>query len=221
MLLVRDVNGNSVLLRVCNRYLMLQSGHARLEFPRMMDEAQTVSFALTASGRLILIQDDGVIDDVAAFDPVDMLRLHQVHVANQAPMMLHGLSLHVLDTADPAAVLAALRVRVEARLGKAVTSPMPGTPLLIHFNGQSLALGPIVPADDRMALASLARADLRMLVNVFTGDARRSIDLSGLQKRQGPVESVDARLDRVRITGSLPPALPCPGHGTGLGGTRQ
>lgn len=203
----REANGNNVSLRDRNRYLTLQSGRARVEFPRTGDGAQTVSFALTASGRLILIQDDGVIDDVVAFDPVEMLQITQIHVANQAPMMLHDVSLQVLDTAEPAQVLAALQDRVEARIGKAVTSQTPGTPLLIHFNGQSLALGPIVPAEERLALGSLARADLRMLTDVFTGEARRIIDLSGLQKRQGPVESDDARLDRVRIASPLPPAL--------------
>ncbi|TJZ89641.1 hypothetical protein FA743_18080 [Paracoccus gahaiensis] len=207
LLSFRDASGNSLSLRNRSHHLMLQSGRARVGFPRTGDGAQTVSFALTASGRLILIQDDGVIDDLVAFDPVEILQITQIHVANQAPMMLHDVSLQVLDTAEPAQVLAALRDRVEARIGKAVTSQKLGTPLLIHFNGQSLALGPSVPAEDRLVLGSLARADLRMLTDVFTGEARRIIDLSGLQKREGPVESDDARLDRVRITGPLPPAL--------------
>ena len=207
VLSLREANGNHISLRDRNRHLTLQSGRARVEFPRTVDGAQTVSFALTASGRLILIQDDGVIDDLVAFDPVDMLQITQIHVANQAPMMLHNVSLQVLDTAAPAQVLAALRDRVEARIGKAVTSQMPGTPLLIHFNGQSLALGPVLSGEDRAEFGNLARADLRMLTNVFGGEDRRITGLSGLHRREGPIDGVNARLGWIRITNHLPPAL--------------
>lgn len=79
--------------------------------------------------------------------------------------------------------------------------------MLIHFNGQSLALGPDVPANDKLELADLGRPDVKMLSGLYTGSERRLVDLQGLQMRVGPVDVSEAVFARVRIAGPMPPAL--------------
>ncbi|WP_197054680.1 hypothetical protein [Paracoccus sp. PAMC 22219] len=197
-----DANGRSLSFRDMGAQWVVRAGAARMDLVSHRDHRQTVCFVLTAGGHLIMRHDDGLIEDAAAFDPVDILQLRQIRVGDRGAMTLHALRLQALQNGS----------RDDLRAWMS-SWPSPGgdagagSPLLIHFNGQSLAVGPDVPPGDRLALADLGRPDVQMLGGVHTGPDRRPVDLQGLQTRPGPVDAADAVMAQVRIAGPMPPAL--------------
>ncbi len=196
-----DGNGRSILLRDRGTRLILQVGQARLEFGRCTGKKQVIRFAVSASGLLVACGPDGFVEEVpGAFAPMEGFEFRQINVASKASILLHGLQVFVLDGDDPAR----LRDRVAA---SDQAQPDPAQPLLIHFNGQSLALGATVPAEQRFQLSEICRATVRMLTGVYLDDARRPMSVHGLQARDGIVDKSEASFGRARIVTYLPPAL--------------
>lgn len=207
-----DQSGLSLSFRDMGTHWVARVGTARVDFASKLITRRTVCFVLTASGHLLTCHDDGLIEEAAAFDAMPLLQIRQIHAGTKAAVTLHDLTLQVLNETD----IGALRDWLSSRRGGAAEA-VSGSPLLIHFNGQSLALGPDVPAVDKLALADIAPLNVQMLSGIHTGPERRIIELQGFQKRSGPVALSEAEFTRVRISKPVPPALPMAqalvGHG--------
>lgn len=196
-----DTSGRSILLRDRGTRLILQAGQARVEFGRYTGKRQVIRFAVSASGLLLACGPDGFVAEASgAFDPSDGFEFRQVNVASKASILLHGLDVFVLDGDEPTQ----LRGRVVPP-DQAQSDAAP--PLLLHFNGQSLALGATVPAEQRFPLSEVCGSTVRMLTGIYLDDARRTISIHGLQASEGLLDTSKASFGKPRIVTYIPPTL--------------
>lgn len=103
-----DPDGRNLSLRDMGGSWVLRAGDARLDVSLRPEGSNMVRFALGASGRLFVGREDGSVEEVQAFEPVDILQIRQIHVGNKAPLVLQGLRVALFDTESPDAVRALL-----------------------------------------------------------------------------------------------------------------
>lgn len=207
LFIARGFFGMQVMVRWQGDGLILIAGGGKTRMALPEGPDVTLALAIYDDGRWMNLQADGLVVHHRQATPPVAPGTADLRAGADRSLELQALALHMLNQTDPQGIERALRRAYHEIAGAPAPEIPAGAPVLIHFNGEALALGPRVSPDQAPAQLAWGRAALRMIAGLSCGDPPRAMELPGPGALPLAPDTAHGALAPVEQIRRAPPAL--------------
>lgn len=171
------------------------------------EENEALCFALCSSGKVFVVHQGGFLEEFSAGNAIEKLTFRQVILGHRCPVTFHDLGFHLLQQATVESIRNHLSTLAEVFLGRRLKPARDNAPVLIHFGGQSLAVGPRMSPGMRTKLDAIERGNVLTIDGAEAGASQRKVLLRGPLSDRIIDHDRPISLAPARVETSFPPAV--------------